>query len=189
MKFQKWKKYIVKRFSYKLEDLPNILTFFRLGLVPIFIVIFFSKITFHREMAALIFGISAITDFLDGYIARKYKSESKLGKLLDPIADKLLAISSLAVLVISKDIPLWVLEVLIVREATLIYGSALIIKKRDKIMAPSIWGKLATLLMLLGIFGALLKISMGKYLVYLGISVSIISGVDYILKGIRVLKS
>ncbi len=189
MKSQRWKKFIVKNFSYKLENLPNLLTFFRLGLVPIFIGVFFSKLPLHREMAALIFGISAITDFLDGYIARKYKIESNLGKLLDPIADKLLALSSLAVLVISKDIPIWILEVLIVREAVLIYGSALIIKKREKIMTPSIWGKSATLFILLGIFGALLNIFMGKYLIYLGIFISIISGIDYILKGLKVLRN
>ncbi len=189
MKFRIWKEFIVKNFRCKLENLPNILTFFRLGLVPIFVGIFFSKIKLHREMAALIFGISAITDFLDGYIARKYKSESKLGKLLDPIADKLLALSSLAVLVISKDIPLWTLEILIIREAILVCGSALIIKKRDKIISPSIWGKLATLFMLSGIFGTLLKVTIGIYLIYLGIFISIISGFDYILKGLKVLRN
>ncbi len=179
----------MKNSNIKVESIPNILTAFRLALVPIFIGIFFSKINFHREIAGVIFGISAITDFFDGYLARKYKSETKIGKLLDPIADKLLAISSLAVLVISHDISLWVLEVLIFRELVLIIGSALIIKKKDRIIGPSIWGKLATLSILLGIFGLLFNIKIAKYLLYFGIIISVISGIDYILKGLRVLRN
>ena len=182
------KRYIVRNFSFKLRILPNILTVIRIILVPLFIYVFLSKIKYHREIAGHIFVMSSITDFLDGYIARKYKSETEVGKLLDPIADKLLVISSLILLVIEGDISIWILGILFLRECILIFGSGLIIKKKYKIIKPSIMGKISTLTMFIGISLILYKISYGKTFLILGVILSVISGIDYMLKGIVILK-
>ncbi len=179
----------MKNFLFKTKLLPNILTIIRLFLIPIFIWAFLYENGLHRDMAGYIFIISALTDFLDGYLARRFKSETDMGKVLDPLADKLLVISSLVLLVNTRDIPIWILIVLFLRETILIGGSALIIKRKDKIITPSIWGKIATATILIGLSALLLKIDMGRYFLYFGVIVSLISGVDYILKGLKMLSS
>ena len=179
----------MKNSQFKKSIIPNLLTFFRILLVPLFVGVFISSIKFHREISAIIFIISSITDFLDGYIARKYKSETDMGRILDPLADKILVISALILLAIKKDIPIWILEALFLRELILIIGSALIIKREEKIICPSIWGKLATVFIFIGISGILLRIWITRYFLYIGVVISLVSGIDYILKGIKVLRN
>jgi CDP-diacylglycerol--glycerol-3-phosphate 3-phosphatidyltransferase len=80
-------------------NLPNLLTFSRLLLIPIFVLLFSQPTPERSVAAATVFGIAAITDLLDGYLARRRSEVTRLGRLLDPIADKLLVISGLILLV------------------------------------------------------------------------------------------
>jgi CDP-diacylglycerol---glycerol-3-phosphate 3-phosphatidyltransferase len=97
-------------------NLPNLLTSFRILLVPVFIVLFLSPGPWRSAMAAAVFLIAALTDLLDGYLARKWRQVTKLGKLLDPIADKLLVLSALVLLVEFQVVASWMAIVLIGRE-------------------------------------------------------------------------
>jgi len=80
-------------------NLPNLLTFVRILLIPVFVILFITPTPDRSLMAAVIFTVAAVTDLLDGYIARRTGQVTKLGKLLDPIADKLLVLSALILLV------------------------------------------------------------------------------------------
>lgn len=126
-------------------NIPNILTAVRLLLVPAFFIVFFSSIPDATFFALLIFLFAGLTDFLDGYIARKYNMVTKWGSILDPLADKLMSISVLTALTIKGIIPSWVLIVLGIKELLMICGAAILYKKGAYVPAQ-IYGKVATVL-------------------------------------------
>lgn len=88
----------------KLTSLPNLFTLMRIALIPIFIIIFYLPFEWAHGAAAIIFAIASVTDWLDGYLARKLEQMSPFGAFLDPVADKLLVASSLLLLVGAKDL-------------------------------------------------------------------------------------
>jgi CDP-diacylglycerol---glycerol-3-phosphate 3-phosphatidyltransferase len=83
-------------------NIPNTITTFRIVLIPVFIAVFYLKQPWAPSLATFIFWFAAITDWFDGYLARKLKQQSKLGAFIDPLADKLMVISAL-VLILTKD--------------------------------------------------------------------------------------
>ena len=91
------------------DHLPNFLTLARIALVPIFVAAFWLPLPAGRWIALAIFLVAAITDYADGFIARARNAESRLGQMLDPIADKLLVAAALMMLVYNDDIRGWVL--------------------------------------------------------------------------------
>jgi len=132
-------------------NLPNKLTVFRMILVPIFIVIGYVGIPGNMLgisttfwVMNLIFIVAAITDKLDGSIARKQNLVTNFGKFLDPIADKILVISALVMLVEFEKIPAWIPIIVIAREF-LVSGYRLIaVQASGNVIAANIWGKLKT---------------------------------------------
>lgn len=86
------------------DHLPNLLTLTRIGLVPVFVAAFWLDMPAGRWVAFFVFIVAAITDYADGWIARKHNTESRLGAMLDPIADKLLIAAALMMLVYMDDI-------------------------------------------------------------------------------------
>lgn len=97
-------------------NLPNVLTVARILLIPVFILVFASPTPERSLAAAAVFLIAAATDFLDGYLARRRSQVTRLGRLLDPIADKLLVLSGLILLVQFGRVAAWVAIVIIARE-------------------------------------------------------------------------
>src|SRR3990167_7227359 len=96
-------------------NIPNKITIIRVSLIPLFAVILLVKIPYKNILAAFIFIMLSISDFLDGYFARKKKQVTEFGKLIDPIADKLL-ISSALIFLVGKGVPFWMAVVIIARE-------------------------------------------------------------------------
>ena len=85
-------------------NLPNKITLTRIFMIPVFVLFFFLDVVpFHFGIAAIIFALAACTDFIDGYIARKYKLVTNLGKFLDPIADKVLVSTAMILMLVMKD--------------------------------------------------------------------------------------
>ena len=80
-------------------NLPNILTWLRIGMIPLFIAVFYLPYPWAYPLSALIFALAGLTDFVDGYLARKLKQESRFGAFLDPVADKLIVAAALVMLV------------------------------------------------------------------------------------------
>lgn len=97
-------------------NVPNLLTTLRIVLIPLFILLFDHQSPFRSVWAALIFLIASLTDLLDGYFARRRDEITRLGKLLDPVADKLLVASALILLVDDKRVPPWIAIIIIGRE-------------------------------------------------------------------------
>lgn len=138
-------------------NLPNFLTLVRILSIPFFLV----YLSYHRYLEALIiFIIGGITDFLDGLAARLMKQQTALGAYLDPIADKLLVITSYIVLGLIDGIPIWLTITVVSRDVLIITGYGIIfflIDERPEVR-PSLIGKISTLLQLftLGVALALL---------------------------------
>lgn len=97
-------------------NIPNLLTSIRIMLIPIFVFLFTTPSTWRSLVAAAIFFIASITDLLDGYMARRMDQITKVGKLLDPVADKLLVSSALILLVGFQRVPAWIALLIIGRE-------------------------------------------------------------------------
>ena len=100
-------------------NLPNLLTLFRIALVPVFLALFFAPVSWAREGCAALFALAAITDWLDGYLARRLNQTSAFGAFLDPVADKLMVAAALVVLVQLGRADAIVATIIIGREITI----------------------------------------------------------------------
>jgi len=171
-----------------LLNLPNILTLCRLGSIPIFLS-FLSK---HRYTAALyVFIAAAITDSLDGTVARWFDSRTELGAFLDPFADKLMLVSAFVVMTIEGDFPGWLLIVVGIRDIVIVFGYLMLsFFTGERIpVRPSYLGKSSTFLQLACVTGALLRIgpvypAYWYALLYLTVAVTALSGVHYMYRGL-----
>lgn len=124
---------------------PNIISTFRILLVPVFIIVYFYD-TRHTKLAAvLVYALAAFSDFLDGFLARKFKASSSLGKILDPLGDKLMTISVMACITIDAIIPLWAVLIAGVKEILMAIGGFVMHKMANVEIPPSnIIGKAST---------------------------------------------
>lgn len=135
-----------------MKHIPNILTMMRLLLVPLFPMVFFSDLEKAHLYALLIFIIASITDFLDGYLARKYNVISIIGIVLDPLADKLMLLTTLGCLYIANYIPVEVLVIILIKETSLVLSGMFLYFKKEKTVIPSNkFGKMATVVFSLAI--------------------------------------
>jgi cardiolipin synthase (CMP-forming) len=159
-------------------NFPNLLTFFRLFLIPVFILIFFSNIHNAFLYSILVFLIAGLTDTLDGYIARKFNLITKWGIILDPLADKLMLVTVLTCLVVKNYIPLWVLIIMTAKETAMITAGILLFKN-DTIIASDFFGKLSTLLFYISIFILSLDENTGTMFIYVAVGSSIIAFINY----------
>lgn len=130
-----------------LKHVPNILTIIRFLLIP-FIIYFLA--TNQYIIGAILFILSGITDVVDGAIARKFNFITDFGKLMDPLADKLTQISVLTTLMIKDLIPVWILVIVISKEAIMIAGASFLYG-RDVVVSSKWFGKLATVLFFIAI--------------------------------------
>ena len=139
----------------KLVNIPNILTVIRLILIPIFIYYY----SIGQPIIALgIYLVAGVTDVLDGYIARRFNMSTKLGTVLDPLADKLMLIAALGCLTYSQLIPQWVLYVVLLKELALIIGAAIMYFGHiNRVIPSNVFGKVATLVFYIAVATSLLE--------------------------------
>ena len=127
-----------------MKHLPNILSCFRICLVPVFVVVYFS-FEDTKTYAVLIYFLAALTDVFDGVIARRCNLITNLGKLLDPLGDKLMTFAVLICIMIDSVIPLWSVLVFVIKEILMGFGGLIIHKKAKLEIPPSNYmGKLST---------------------------------------------
>ena len=174
-------------------NLPNKLTIFRVILIPVFIIALMSGIIpehVNRYVGVVIFCVASFTDYLDGHIARKYNLVTNFGKFMDPLADKLLVSSALICMIELGSLPAWIVIIIISREF-IITGFRLIAAEGGLVIAASWWGKIKTVTQMLMIILVLLGVGgiIGNILIILATVFTVISGVDYIVKNIGVLKN
>ncbi len=128
-----------------MKSVPNMISAFRIILVPVFVLVYFTAGEYARYWAALIFLLAAVSDFLDGYLARKYNSISNLGKILDPVGDKLMTLALAVCLTADGVIPGWIFWFFLVKELVVVVGGLLYRGRMDReVPASNIVGKTAT---------------------------------------------
>ena len=181
--------------------IPNILTIGRIIIVPIFVLSFFIPGVVGDLVPFFLFVLASFTDYLDGLLARLYKEESKLGELLDPIADKILVAAALVLLVMNgiiKNYEVIAAIVILTREILISGLREFLAKKREKSLPVSSLSKFKTLVQMLSIAMLLTgetgnKIinfqdynaqTIGIILLWIAASLTIYTGYDYLRKGI-----
>jgi CDP-diacylglycerol---glycerol-3-phosphate 3-phosphatidyltransferase len=162
-------------------NLPNVLTLLRILAVPVIVVALLGETPNGDALAAGVFALAALTDGLDGYIARSRGSVTTFGKLMDPLADKLLIVAALISLVSLGRVAAWVAMVIIARELA-VTGLRAVAAERGVVIAASWMGKLKTILQVAAVFALIaahpapLAVNV---LVYAAVAMTVISGADY----------
>ncbi|MGZ5309264.1 MAG: CDP-diacylglycerol--glycerol-3-phosphate 3-phosphatidyltransferase [Solirubrobacterales bacterium] len=162
-------------------NLPNTLTMLRILAVPVVVVALLDETPNGDTIAAIVFALAALTDGLDGWIARSRDAITTFGKLMDPIADKLLVTAALVSLVSLGRCPAWVAMVIIAREFA-VTGLRSVAAERGVVIQASWLGKLKTILQIAAVFGLIAAdpSPLGvDLLVYAAVAITVISGVDY----------
>lgn len=188
-------------------NLPNKITLTRIFLVPIVVIFLLIKVdighitiageilTYNELIATIIFILAASTDGLDGYLARKRKLVTNLGKFLDPLADKLLVTAALISLVQMQRLDAWIAIIIISREFA-VTGLRLVAAADGNVIAASKLGKIKTvtqiiaivLLMLNNFPFKILDIPIATIMIWVAAFITIVSGVDYFSKNYHVIK-
>lgn len=174
-------------------NLPNRITLFRVIMIPVFLAVYLiPDIPYGNYIAAAIFIIAALSDFMDGYLARKNNLVTNFGKFMDPLADKLLVSGALICFVAFQLVPAWIVFAIIAREF-IISGFRLIASDNGVVIAASWWGKIKTnvqmimsVMLIINLDHPIINI-LEQIFIYLALILTIISLVDYIVKNRNVL--
>ena len=162
---------------------PNKLTLLRVIMIPLFMV-FYMYIPWPNFFATVIFIVAFLTDMLDGYIARKNNQVSNFGKIMDPLADKVLVAAAMVLLTASGVINPWITVAVLAREFA-VSGIRIAAAAEGNVVAASKWGKLKTIWQFIAISLALL-INNGNWfvdiLMLINLALTVLSGIDYIIK-------
>lgn len=181
--------------SSRIITVPNLLTIFRMALIPVFVSLLF----YQKFLLALgIFIVAGITDGLDGLLARRFQQQSELGRILDPIADKMLLVTSFVVLSMRSvfptplpkhlPVPFWVMITVISRDVFILVGAAAInMVSGFRSFRPSSLGKISTVVQIITVGAVMLaaqtRVGAGYYLPTLYTSVfsmALLSGIHYV---------
>ena len=164
-------------------NLPNVLTVLRILLVPVLVVALLDETRNGDIVAAVVFAVASITDFADGWLARRREDVTNFGKAMDPIADKLLVIAALVALVSLDRLASWVAVAIIAREVAVTVARA----QADEVIPAAFWGKLKTCVQVAALFLLILFDPSPVWVdavVYLAVVVTVLSGIDFFF-GIR----
>ena len=173
-------------------NLPNMLSLLRLCMVPLYVIVYFSGMKNAHLLALLVYALATFTDFLDGYLARKHNCITNLGKVLDPLGDKMLTTAVLVCLLIDGIIPGWIVLIIVAKEALMGLGGLVIHRKAKVEIPPSNYiGKTATVLFF--VVCAILMLfkidhTVAVALVSLAVAVSLAAFVSYLCRFIRIMK-
>lgn len=177
-------------------NLPNILTFARVLLVPVFVVLMLQQTTAARLWGFGVFVLASLTDRYDGHLARKHNMVTDFGKLADTIADKLLTGAAFVLLSWLDAIPWWVTIVILLREIGIMLLKLLMVS--HEVIAASPGGRLKMVLQIMGICVLLVPwvdllgtnigdwfVLVGQIIVYLALVLTVLTGIDYLVKAWR----
>ncbi|MDR2884676.1 MAG: CDP-diacylglycerol--glycerol-3-phosphate 3-phosphatidyltransferase [Deferribacteraceae bacterium] len=192
-------------------NLPNLLTILRILMVPAYLAVFYSDLQYANQIALVLFVAAALTDILDGYLARKYKLVTNLGKIMDPVADKILVATAMIALVDADRLVAWIAMAMLFRDFA-VDALRSIAAAAGTVIAAGPWGKLKTLIQIFALsflmFGDTLSLYpafgistlhasgiaipahlIGTILIYIALVASIFSGIVYYRQYFRFLKS
>lgn len=168
-------------------NIPNKLTVLRVLLIPVMLGVYYlddapNTLNTMSYIVAALFILASLTDYFDGYLARKKNLITTFGKFLDPLADKLLVMFALLMLLDMGFIPMWVVLIILAREF-IVTGIRLVAVNEGNVIAASQLGKYKTAMTMFGIILLLFHIELyGLILLYIGVLLTVISGIDYFVK-------
>ena len=171
-------------------NLPNLLTAIRILLVPVFLLAYFNPPAGFAALPLCVFLAAGLTDCRDGYIARRCNKITMLGKVLDPIADKLLTASVVFSLVYSRVIHWQLLAVIVIKELYMAWGAAKCLRRKVEVQAD-IYGKLATVTFYPAVLlawpwhGVAWLSAAGQVLIYISVVMSVIAAVHYTVSSVK----
>jgi CDP-diacylglycerol--glycerol-3-phosphate 3-phosphatidyltransferase len=173
---------------------PNILSVFRICLVPVFVIAFVADERDVKYYAILVYAVAGLSDFLDGYIARKFKAQSGLGKFLDPLGDKLMTFTVLVCITTTRHVLIPATAVFFVKEALMGIGGLIIHKKAHVEMPPANFiGKASTVVFFLVCIALMffwnLPNGIAVLLTSFAIGLTLIALFIYLRSYIRIMKS
>lgn len=179
-----------------IANLPNLLTVLRILVTPILVVLLLDPGPGASAVAGVVFFVACWSDFLDGYLARRHGLSTGLGKLLDPLADKLIVMAALVMLTASvrePRVPAWMVVLIVGRELAVTALRAIAVTEGIVLAAEEL-GKYKTILQMFALQGLLLHYrfggvdfhTAGMYFLWVSLVVSVWSGIDYHLRVIRV---
>ncbi len=187
-----------------LLNLPNLLTLARVAVIPLLVGLLLSDSREAGFWAAALFGAAAVTDFIDGWLARKWGVVTVLGKFLDPLADKLIVMAALIMLIPHGRVPAWAVFLLLAREV-IITGLRSIASSEGIVIDASELGKYKTIYQMVAIPGLLLHFdyywffgvrhellhvnmhNFGMFFFVIALALTLWSGLDYLIKFFRVI--
>jgi len=167
-------------------NLPNTLSLFRIGCIPLLVVFLFFPHKTTSFLAALVFALASISDLLDGFLARRHQLVTTFGQFLDPLADKLLVSAALIMLIPLSRVPAWMVVVIIGRELA-IMGLRSIAGSEGKVITADYLGKQKMVLQTVAILGLLLHYdyygvnfhAVGMFFLWLAVIITLWSGFNY----------
>jgi len=173
-------------------NLPNTISLLRIGVIPILFFLLLSPGPLMSLVIAVLFIIAALTDLLDGYIARRYQIVTTMGKFLDPIADKLIVNTAMIMLIPIGRIPAWIVAIIIIRDFA-VDGIRTIASSEGIIIQASKLGKRKTLCQIFAVSALMIHYPfigadahlVGMVILYIALILTVISGTDYIIKFYR----
>ena len=168
-------------------NLPNKLSIIRVALIPVIVILLYQQSDACRIIAGALFIIASLTDFLDGFIARKYNLVTNFGKFIDPVADKLLVLTTLIMLLHRGQMEAWIIIIILCRELA-VDGLRLVAVTQGKVIAASPFGKIKTTCQMIMITAAILLNQAAFstwYMIILTVAavvMTLFSAVDYFVK-------
>ncbi len=165
---------------------PNKLTILRVILIPIFMVF---ELYFVNYVALIVFILAFFTDTLDGYLARKNSQITNFGKIMDPLADKLLVTAALVCLTYKGLVSPWITVIILAREF-IVSGIRIAAAAEGKVIAASIWGKIKTIWQFIALSLALIFFEPNLYVniaLWVAAALTVVSGIDYVAKNVKLL--
>lgn len=175
-------------------NLPNKITIFRVGMIPVFLVFMLVPgIPFNNYIATAVFVIACISDAVDGHLARKNNLVTNFGKFMDPLADKLLVCSALICFVELNLMPAWMVIVIIAREF-IISGFRTVAADGGVVIAASYWGKFKTIVQMIVCIMLIARLPFSwmrileEIFMWLALALTLISLFEYLWKNRKVIK-
>ncbi|KUJ95819.1 MAG: CDP-diacylglycerol/glycerol-3-phosphate 3-phosphatidyltransferase [Desulfonauticus sp. 38_4375] len=167
----------------------NKITFFRIACVPLVVVLLYFPNRVSCFVAMLIFILAALSDLLDGFIARRYNLVTNMGKFLDPLADKLLVLAALIMLSYLHWLEAWI-SILIIEREVMVTGLRAIAVDKGIVIAADKYGKLKTIVQIIALCPLILHYPwfgfdpnwLGKVLIYIALFLTLFSGANYVYK-------
>ena len=134
----------------KAFNIPNILSVFRLLLIPVFVLLYFNReLVHHYWWAMTVVIVAGLTDVLDGFIARKFNLITPVGKILDPLADKLMQIAVLICLAFEHPVVVPMMAIHLLKEVTMLVGGVWLFRKQNRPYSSRWWGKMSTVIIIM----------------------------------------